>query len=477
MASPDKHPLLLLSDLHLGCDLKQSSPFGAAGRGKLDRALVGFLDAHAGRRAQGKPWRLLFAGDVFDFVAVTAVPPPRLTAPFPIADEEQRLGLAAEGEKTVWKLRRIAARHEEVFHALARFLVAGNEVHFLRGNHDAELHFPAVQAELVRLLVRRAGLEGEAQRALEARIVFHPWFYFEPGALFVEHGNAHDRYCLQSGFFDEPGAELELPISSKVLRQFAGRWAQEQGDLDHADQMSVLDYVAWVFKMGNPLVVAADYFAMVGRVLWPIAAQLFRPGAQSLRSESIAQARIHRVASWLSRFGAPRGEEAVRVAGQLFAAAAPPAEQSLFSAAQLFYVDRIVLLFAALGGAIASLAIARGLLRPLLALGCAAAFVIAGQLLARLRRCDARTLLVEGAARIAAILPVRFVAMGHSHHAANEPLAHGARYLNAGAWVPGAPLPFLRRVGEELTIEAWPSAVPAMQPVSSPFERQPLRSQ
>jgi hypothetical protein len=315
--------LLAVSDLHFGCDLRGGTPQGGdRRRDLLDRALCRFLDHHALRREGGRPWRLLLVGDVFDFVAVTQTPAPGLTAPFEVAEEERSFGLASEEAKCAWKVTKVAARHEEVFHALARFLVAGHELHFVRGNHDAELHWPAVQAELRRLIVKRTGLDGAALQSASDRIAFHAWFYLEPGFLYAEHGNAHDRYCLQSGFFDElPGArELELPMSSKAVRYFVNRWAKAQEELDNADKMSVTDFLRWTARMGSPLSIALDFALMIYRVVQPVALQnlrLTRMAARftrrkvgRLEPEQREQRRLGTVQRWLARYADDSGQQA-----------------------------------------------------------------------------------------------------------------------------------------------------------------------
>ena len=211
------HNLLAISDLHLGADLK---PGARPSRRGFDLQLAEFLDWHAANRKNGIPWRLILNGDIVDFVAITVTPGPE--AEFEVRPEERQFGLAAEESKCVWKLRKTFDRHPEVFDALARFLHKGNLLHIVRGNHDSEFHWPAVQAEFNRQLVDRLGLRGAARRRVEERIQFHPWFYLEPGFLYAEHGNAHDHYSVQSGFFDPAGVnrELELPLSSQVLRYF-----------------------------------------------------------------------------------------------------------------------------------------------------------------------------------------------------------------------------------------------------------------
>src|SRR5207245_1264567 len=78
-------------------------------------------------------------------------------------------------------------------------------------------------------LVDRLGFRGAARRRMEERIQFHPWFYLEPGVFYAEHGNAHDHYSVQSGFFDPAGVsrELKLPLSSQVLHYFANRYTEQ----------------------------------------------------------------------------------------------------------------------------------------------------------------------------------------------------------------------------------------------------------
>jgi UDP-2,3-diacylglucosamine pyrophosphatase LpxH len=473
--------LLAISDVHLGCDVREGAPQGDRRRDGLDRALVSFLDHHATRREGGRPWRLLLLGDVFDFVAVTALPPPGLTAPFQVSADERRFGLANEEEKCVWKVRRVAARNEEVFHALARFLVAGHELHFVRGNHDAELHWPAVQAELRRLFCKRAGVEGAALAALEARVQFHAWFYLEPGLFYAEHGNAHDRYCLQSGFFDEApreSGELELPMSSKVLRWFAARWAEDQEELDQADQWGLFEYLAWVMRMGNPLTIGVDYFAMVLRVLRPMAQdsvrRLLAPASARKPAAALAAEeqswRLARVERWLARFGdegsaipehatpehatperSPLPQEPrVRARAQaLFALASRPAEQSLLDGAQLFYLDRMALALVTGAAALGAALCGAGPLRLLGPVAAALCFALGNALLARRRNCDAHPLLKNASRRVAQIFDVRFVVMGHSHRAVDESVSAKARYLNLGAWRAGdGALPHVALVGE-----------------------------
>jgi UDP-2,3-diacylglucosamine pyrophosphatase LpxH len=410
-----RHNLLAISDLHLGCDLRPGQNLDRPRA--ADHALVSFLDWHAGHRADRKPWRLILNGDIVDFVAITLVPE---HAEFEISDEERELGLAPSEPKCVWKLRRTAQRHPGVFDALARFVQRGNSLHIIRGNHDAEWRWPAVQAEFRRILIERAGVRSAAaRRRFEKTIVFHDWFYLEPGFFYAEHGHAHDHYSVQSDFFAEHGgaladSEMQLPLSSKVLRYFVNRYREQVELPDDVDTWGPKEYVDWVLKAGNPLRVAADYFVMVFRVFYPIARQTLR----------------------FSRLlGRQAPDVTAKQTQQLVAIAARPGEQSLFDSMQLFYLDRMVLAILCLVCAISTYDSVDGFWPR------AGAITLVGILFAALnallgskRKTDAHPMLQAAARRVAQVFDVRYIVMGHSHRAVDEPVGNGTRYFNLGSW-------------------------------------------
>jgi UDP-2,3-diacylglucosamine pyrophosphatase LpxH len=447
------HNLLAISDLHLGCDLKASVK--AQRSSSFDSQLAEFLDFHAVNQQGGKPWRLLLNGDIVDFVAITVTPGPEAT--FEVSEDERQFGLAAEEAKCVWKLRKTIERHPLVFDAFARFLQKGNFLHIVRGNHDAEFHWPAVQAALKAHLADRAGLEGSARRRFERRIEFHPWFYLEPGFFYAEHGNAHDHYSLQSDFFDEAGVqakrEIDLPLSSKVLRYFANQYT-EQTDLDECDTWGVVEYIDWVLKAGNPLRVAADYFVMVFRVTYPILVQWLKVWRRFARAADQA---IEKGDHVLRAFGAPPVAGEARSSGdgqaahvrkllgrvsgneaevkKLLAIVSRPAEQSLFDSMQLFYLDRMLLALVCLFGSWAAIAAAHGAVAKIAAAVCGGiVFAALNAVLGRRRRTDAHPMLQQAALRIVQLLDVRYVVMGHSHRPVDEQVGRG-RYLNLGSWL------------------------------------------
>lgn len=472
------HNLLAISDLHLGCDLKAGSKPGEPRRGRsFDAQLAEFIDWHASHREDGKPWRLILNGDIIDFVAITLTPSD--DAGFRIGPEERAYGLAAEADKCVWKLQRVVERHSAVFDALARFLLKGNSLHLIRGNHDAELRFAAVQQELRTLLVDRMGLRGAARRRLERQVEFHAWFYLEPGFFYAEHGNAYDRYCVGPDFFAPQGGsaaarELDLPITSKVVRYFVNRYS-EQVELDDADTWGAREFIAWVFKAGNPLHIAADYFVMVFRVLYPIVVQSLRLSRAVARAADKAIARVDDGAPATARLRQMLGKfvGTEKQAQQLLAIASRPAEQSVFDAMQLFYVDRMGLALLSLAAAFSTASMAKGFWQKSIALTCVGIlFAALNALLGRLRQTDAHPMLLKAARRVAQVFDVRYVVMGHSHRAVDQAIGTGSRYFNLGSWTNargGEGFPHVAVVAGIGELRRWKGSPAAQaQPVRTP---------
>ena len=426
------HNLLAISDLHLGCDLRAGNKLDKPR--PTDAPLASFLEFHARHRQDQKPWRLILNGDIVDFVAITLLPKEPVS--FEISAEERALGLAPTEPKCVWKLRRTAERHPAVFDALAHFVHRGNSVHIIRGNHDSEWRWPGVQEEFRRILAERSGAP---RRKIDRLVEFHDWFYLEPGFFYAEHGHAHDHYSVHSDFFSahNDDAEIKLPLSSKVLRYFVNRYTEQVEVADDVDAWGLREYLDWVLKAGNPLRVAADYFVMVFRVIYPMVRQSLRISRAFARAADKALApavdRDAHVRQLLAKF---QGTD--KQAQQLAEIASRPAEQSLFESMQLFYLDRMLLAVISLCTAVAAAHAAHGVWAKggvLTLIG--VAFAALNAALGARRRTDAHPMLQEAARRVAQVFDVKYIVMGHSHRAVEEAVGNGARYFNLGSWTPG----------------------------------------
>jgi len=180
--------ILVVSDLHFGEELlpgasverRQAVELGAT-------AFREFLRYHTVRRRDGRSWRLVIAGDLFDFMSV--VVPATRERPAKSADE-RRFGLGRGAQPGVERMRRICESHRALLGELGRFAAAGHSVEIIVGNHDVELLVADVVAELMRQLAAA----GADARAL-ARIRVVPWFVYVPGVCWIEHGHVYDEGC------------------------------------------------------------------------------------------------------------------------------------------------------------------------------------------------------------------------------------------------------------------------------------------
>ncbi len=231
-AQPSTPPadVVILSDLHWGEGRDPDT--GRVSRLEdffYDLEMAEFLD-HQCRRAEGegRPLRLILAGDVFDFLLVTSVPDEATCQRLGLRPrrQERKFGLRATEPGSVWKLDRIVRGHPALFAALGRLLATGHEIVVLPGNHDPELFFPGVRDRLRYHLVRRAEAQGGEPEACSSRLSFEPWFHYEPGRLFVEHGHQYEessviRRLLAPLWLGRPRSfspELDLPVGSLLVR-------------------------------------------------------------------------------------------------------------------------------------------------------------------------------------------------------------------------------------------------------------------
>jgi UDP-2,3-diacylglucosamine pyrophosphatase LpxH len=132
------------------------------------------------------PSELVLNGDIFDFDSVMVIP--TKDAPFNISLLEKLRGLNSEEQKSAFKMQVILDSHPIFLKALKTFLQKGNYLIFVIGNHDLELHWPEVQAHLLK---RLDVSEEEMQR-----VRFCEWFYISNKDTLIEHGNQYDSFCL-----------------------------------------------------------------------------------------------------------------------------------------------------------------------------------------------------------------------------------------------------------------------------------------
>lgn len=140
---------------------------------------------HLNQKTGGVPVELILNGDIFDFDAVMTLPAEPY---FHVSWLEKKAGLFARPERAKFKMEFIIKEHPVFFEAIRDFILRGNKVILIIGNHDIELHFQEVQQALIKKL--------DLPHFLKEQFVISPWFYVSNSDTLIEHGNQYDPYCV-----------------------------------------------------------------------------------------------------------------------------------------------------------------------------------------------------------------------------------------------------------------------------------------
>ncbi len=427
------HNLLALSDIHLGSDLvyhvRPDAPRRTPCSERRDRALVELLDWYRHNRVGGQPWRLVIGGDFIDFTGMS-VPPgegERGANFTELTGEELSHGLGGAADHALAKLRLVMTHHAAVMDALARFIAAGHELMIVPGNHDADWHWDDVQVEFRRSLALSAGVHAE-------RIQFSPWFYYEEGLIYLEHGHQYDGYCSHDHVLYpvSPSDPRRTTRSlSDILVRYVVRPTRGMTEAGH-EKMSVTDYFRFALSLG-----VGGMARLAQRFVNAVSAAI------ALWREHVSDA-----ADWVRREHEHKvqqlseakslGIERLRALGSL---QHPPLTRSLGAIAAGLMLDRIAL-------ALLAVAAAGSVLVWLEHWGVAASssFLVVGGLAVMrhlwLRRSSVEPseLLRERSARVARLFPAAVVVMGHTHLPEMCSNSERSTYINLGAWAEEEPV-------------------------------------
>jgi UDP-2,3-diacylglucosamine pyrophosphatase LpxH len=241
MFRSDVFNLVIISDLHLSegrnpvtkkFNLNEDFFFDE----EFDRFLV-YLEAESQRR--GKKWRLIIAGDMVDFLQITKLPE---KAQFELRRSEAVYGLGTHPDKTIWKMKVMMNGHWIFFKGLGRFICAGNKCTIMTGNHDIEWTVPQVQRAFREKMKEYLPEEdGKKEEVVSSQIEFCPWFYYEPGLIWVEHGNQYDGINSFDYFlfpYLPNSEELMLPSGSFFVRYLFNKVEQVDPFADNIQPLS-----------------------------------------------------------------------------------------------------------------------------------------------------------------------------------------------------------------------------------------------
>jgi len=415
--------ILVISDLHLG---EQLRPEGATATA-TEAALISFLNHHGDHRVQGRPWHLIVNGDLVDFIAICLMPAEAKVVQG-LDDDAHWYGVGGDSRAAHLKLAAVMERQPRVFQALARFVGLGHSLSLVMGNHDAAFHWPAVQDLLRHALAAHwagnplAHMPGaRSQAQVLSAVEFHPWFWFEEGVAWIEHGHQYDPYCSFDDVLAPANAagELDVNVGGAILtyvtnlyvRDVAGQWGS-----------GFFGYLGfWASQSASrSLGILGGYRDMIRRLVSAWAAR--EPGSRKIR-RARASLRLARVAA---RAGVP-----VHVLRRLIRLQTRPVVSDLGRLLRAVMVDRLLLLvctpllaalwLAADWWAVALIAL---LLTPLVI----SAFKPRDTV-------DPRPAFRKVSRRIRELTRVPIVVFGHSHVPMVQRDGPGW-YFNTGSWVP-----------------------------------------
>jgi UDP-2,3-diacylglucosamine pyrophosphatase LpxH len=432
------HNVLAFSDVHLGSDLVSHAIPDAPPRSRIsiarDRDLSAFLDWYRTHRVGERPWRLVIGGDFIDFSGMSVMAPHDELATAP-TEEELAHGLGGAADHSLTKLRLVMAHHASVMKSLADFVAAGNQLVIVRGNHDIDWHWECVQTEFVK------GMQA-LSNVPDGAVEFAPWFYYEEGVLYLEHGHQYDSYCSHEHVLYPvaPGDPKRMALSlSDVLIRYIVRPTRGMMEGGH-EKHGVLDYVRFAFSLG-----ARGTFRLLSRFIEANRAlfALWRAhvGRMAKRSRREQQRRMRRLAV-AYRINLKRLRALVRLQRK-------PATASLSAIATSLMLDRLALGTLAIVAFVTLFAFHEHwtLLVPvMLALG--AVLAVCRHVWFARHTPEPSAELRERSARVARLFPAAFIVMGHTHLPEMKTTA-SATYVNLGAWA------------EEEAPDGSPGALPA----------------
>jgi UDP-2,3-diacylglucosamine pyrophosphatase LpxH len=424
MASSSSHNLLVLSDLHLGEEMLPGS--GEDRRRAVAMAEAGFIGLmrhHQRFRVDGRPWRLVVNGDLFDFMSLFVGPAEGIPVR---THDERRLGAGRREDAAIVRMRIIGARYQGVLAQMIRFVAAGHRIDIIAGNHDQELAWPSVWTEFQRALLAACPTGIDPSVALP-RIVLARWFVYEPGVAWIEHGHQYDDACSwEYGLApaDPSTGELATNVDYAALRHLSS--AAPDVDTHGTEEWSFAGYMRYAMSEGPSRAVryVTSYARFVGMLL------AARRAHRSVRMRLARQAAHERALDAVAADTAvPRATLAA-----IDGLARAPLTKSSRRLARMLRLDRMAVCLGVLVTAITALALLPAWAGVFTAACAVAGGYKAAELLGPAPAVQAAMPFIP--ARIQAVVDAPFVVFGHTHEPLDQMTAAGGRYLNSGTWLP-----------------------------------------
>jgi UDP-2,3-diacylglucosamine pyrophosphatase LpxH len=379
---------IVVSDLHLGAGHEaEGNSLEDFGSDEEFSALLNRTAAES--QNDSVEVELIINGDAFEMLQVPHVDTYDPTRMYP--PEQYH---SSSEEDSARKMAIIVGGHPGFFEALQHFIQVGpprRYVTFVKGNHDLNLHWPAVQDRI------RQALDAAGERA--SLLAFEERRISREG-IYVEHGNQYAEAVDRVQDMEEPHdhqkpGQLAIPLGSWFVMDVFNEVERVKYWIDGVKPITALVWYALAFDF--PFAARA-IATLIRRLPGIIQAGVFEVEGRGSRASALARAledpdRMGQLAARYQTDEAFRSEFNAEVARAL----APTAERAEAFAVPLPSVPDPV----ALGETI---------------------------------RSRVRSSLFEAARLRAAEEGIQLVTFGHTHDQGAEDLPGGGVYINSGTW-------------------------------------------
>ncbi len=320
--------ILVISDLHLGESLANENTPGAEGYIRiLNKELSDFIRYYECNRRNNLPWHLVIDGDMVDFLRLVG------------SDPECSVDYQHE---LLTILKNVLYVHRPLFRELGHFLLAGNRVTIVEGNHDAELYFQEIRNCITSYVItlldasRENFTPEEVSRQISSRLTFRSWFQVEIGRYHIEHGHQYDAFCsfeYQLAPYDSgPSERLMTPMTQRAVPFFGELLAQLS--THSVEHWTFGQFMRFAWQQGPRLCLLLFKFYFLFGI------ELLTKSGERRRKELDTWKIHHRNRLLEMSASAPYGLKTLEA---LDALKATPAEFSTWKMLNCFYLDRILI--------------------------------------------------------------------------------------------------------------------------------------
>lgn len=245
----DNREVFVISDLHMAAGLNDNGNYDGTENFFADQSLFRFLQYLKNNKSPAKKGLLIINGDFVDFLRIRNIPQspadfinwsniltslglPKSSASLQssISKKERVYGLRTDDYKSVWKLYVCQKGHPAVFESLATWLMEGNDLMIVKGNHDLEWYWRKVRDYLrllfAEIISRKSSstIEEELLQRVIPQVSFVDDKLLIENKVYIEHGHRYENFTTVDGApVLENGKELNLPFGSFFNRYLINR--------------------------------------------------------------------------------------------------------------------------------------------------------------------------------------------------------------------------------------------------------------